>query len=100
MLSFQGIFINFLQCLGMSQNVLHVELIEHESYYHLSLSSLQNVSIFLCSNVLFNHIAICKTLSCNFHGNLYIKVLFSEIVVYLWLAIKQPLSSVNGYLIY
>ena len=37
----------------MSQNVLNLELIEHETCSDLSLSSLQNILIFLYSKNLF-----------------------------------------------
>ena len=88
----------------MSQNVLYVELIEHENCCSdLLLCSLQNVSIFLYSNnIFFNHMAIYKNLNCIFQQNVYVSSLFTEIGVYLRLAVKPSLAltSVNNDLIY
>ena len=52
---FQGIFISFNSIGGMSENLLFVELIQHETCSAILLSSLQNISVFLYSNnVWFN----------------------------------------------
>ena len=39
-------------------------------------------------------------LNCISKENLYIKSLFTDIGVHLWLAVKHPLTSVNSDLIY
>ena len=61
------LFVQFFITLkgAVSQNILYVELTERETCSNPLFSSMQNVPIFLYSkNVLFNHIAIYKNLTC------------------------------------
>ena len=75
---------SFLQRWVDESNLLYVELIEHKTCSDLLPYSLQDYSIFLCWNVLFKVLFTrSKNLNCIFQGNLYIKSLIIEIVVYL-----------------
>ena len=68
----------------VNQDVLYKELIEHETCSDVLLSLLQNISIFQYWNyVSFNNMTIYTNLNYISHKRLYIKLLITEIGVYL-----------------
>lgn len=72
-------FHQFFTVLKRSRNVLHVELIKHETRSNLLFPSLQNFKIFLYSdNVFLNHIAIYKNLNGFSQENLHMKLLHTD----------------------
>ena len=74
----------------MNQNLLYVELIEHETCSDISTADDDSIFCFL-------HRKMYTNLNCVSHKCWYIKLLFTEIGVYLWLVL---FTSVNSDLIY
>ena len=72
-------FHQFLTVLKRNQNLLHVELIKHETRSDLLFPSMQNFKIILYSgNVFLNHIAIYKNLNGFSQENLHMKLLYTD----------------------